>query len=76
VELYEAELAVGVTRKRDMPAGLVGPVQSRKGSGMDPIALDLDYWDAYQHWPGWRLLLLDARIVARSMRVLLEHKGI
>lgn len=76
VELYEQELAQGITRKRDMPSGLIGPVQSRKGTPMDGIALDADYAAAVERLPGWRLLLLDARIVARSLRVLLEHKGI
>ena len=76
VELYEEELARGITRKRDMPSGLIGPVQSRKGTPMDPVAVDLAYWEACQTLSGWRLLLLDLRILARSMRVLLEHKGL
>jgi hypothetical protein len=43
---------------------------------MDALAVDLEYWDAVRTLPGWRLLVLDLRILARSMRVLLEHKGI
>jgi lipopolysaccharide/colanic/teichoic acid biosynthesis glycosyltransferase len=76
IELYEAELAAGVTRKRDMPAGLVGPVQSRKGTPMDHLALDAEYWEACRTLSAWRLAALDARIVLRSLRVLLQHKGI
>jgi lipopolysaccharide/colanic/teichoic acid biosynthesis glycosyltransferase len=76
VELYEQELAAGVTRKRDMPSGLVGPVQSRKGQPMDGVALDAEYWDQCQRLPAWRLALVDARIVLRSARVLLEHRGL
>lgn len=76
VELYEQELAQGITRKRDMPAGLVGPVQSHKGTERDTLADDLAYLEAYRTWPGWRLLLEDVRILVRSMRVLLEHKGL
>lgn len=76
IELYEEELARGETRKRDMPSGLIGPVQSRKGTPMDALALDHDYAEACRTLPSWRLLLLDLRILARSMRVLLEHKGI
>ncbi|MDQ3940474.1 MAG: sugar transferase [Actinomycetota bacterium] len=77
LELYEQEIARGVTRKRDMPAGLVGPVQSHKGdSGTDPLQLDLEYWEAYRTYPTWRLLLLDLRILARSLRVQLQHKGL
>ena len=76
VELYEQELAKGITRKRDMPAGLVGPVQSHKGTRRDTLADDLAYFEAWRTWPGWRLLIEDVRIVVRSMRVLLEHKGL
>jgi hypothetical protein len=43
---------------------------------MDPLALDLAYWEAVRTLPGWRLLVLDARILLRSLRVLLQHKGI
>ena len=76
IELYEDELARGITRKRDMPAGLIGPVQSRKGTPMNTVAVDLEYWEAVQTLPAWRLLVLDVRILVRSLRVLLEHKGI
>lgn len=76
VELYEEELARGVTRKRDMPAGLVGPVQSLKGRLSNGPEVDAAYFEAYRTWPGWRLLLEDVRIVIRSARVLLEHKGL
>ena len=78
LNLYEQEMAQGITRKRDMPSGLVGPVQSRKGDPTAPSSLDLDlaYWDAYRTYPGWRLLLLDMRILLRSGKVQLEHKGI
>lgn len=76
VELYEEELSRGITRKRDMPSGLIGPVQARKGRPMDALALDLEYQDALRRLPGWRLLLLDLRIVGRSLRVLLEHRGL
>ncbi len=77
VELYEKELAEGITRKRDMPSGLIGPVQASKGTqGADQIALDAAYWEAFQTYPGWRLLLLDLKIVYGSLRVQLSHKGL
>jgi lipopolysaccharide/colanic/teichoic acid biosynthesis glycosyltransferase len=76
IELYEEEMSRGITRKRDLPAGLVGPVQSRKGTGDDGLALDLAYWDAFQHYPAWKLLVLDLRILMRSAKVQLEHKGL
>jgi lipopolysaccharide/colanic/teichoic acid biosynthesis glycosyltransferase len=76
IELYEEEMARGITRKRDMPAGLVGPVQSQKGSSDDGLELDLAYWEAFKTYSWWRLLLLDTRILLRSAKVQLEHKGL
>ena len=77
IELYEEEMARGITRKRDMPAGLVGLVQSYKGDvSADGLQLDLEYWDAYRTYPWWKLFVLDLRILGRSAKVLLEHKGI
>ena len=77
IDAYETEMAQGITRKRDMPAGLVGPVQARKGSAEGAeLQLDLAYWDAFKTYPGWKLLLLDLRILMRSAKVQLEHKGL
>ena len=85
VALYQRELAQGITRKRDMPAGLIGPVQANKGdpSAPDPntayrrgLELDAAYWEALQTLSGWDLFVLDLRILLRSARVQLEHKGI
>jgi lipopolysaccharide/colanic/teichoic acid biosynthesis glycosyltransferase len=77
LELYEEEMGRGVTRKRDMPAGLVGPVQSYKGdTTVDPLRVDLDYWDAFRTFGAWDLFVLDVRILFRSAKVQLEHKGI
>lgn len=76
IELYEAELAQGITRKRDMPAGLIGTVQASKGETFDAVAADAAYWDSFQHLSAWRLLKLDATIVWRSARVVLQHRGL
>jgi lipopolysaccharide/colanic/teichoic acid biosynthesis glycosyltransferase len=80
IELYEAEMARGITRKRDMPAGLVGPVQASKGTanshGDRSIDVDLAYWEAYKTYSWWRLLALDLQILRRSLKVQLEHKGL
>ena len=78
IEEYEAELAKGITRKRDMPAGLIGLVQSHKGKldVLDEVELDRVYWDAFQTYSATRLLLLDLQIVMRSAKVQAEHKGL
>ncbi len=75
IELYEADLAKGRTLKRDMPAGLVGPVQSHKGHHVD-VDLDAEYWEAFRNLSAWRLLLLDLKILGQSLRVQLEHRGL
>ena len=76
IELYDEEMALGITRKRDMPAGLIGPVQALKGSTLDPVAADAEYWEALQRRTPGRLLLLDLKILWRSLRVVLEHRGL
>lgn len=79
VELYELELAQGITRKRDMPAGLIGPVQAGKGRlahVSDTIVADAEYWAALNERSAIGLLVLDVQIVARSVRVFLEHRGL
>ena len=78
IEEYEAELARGITRKRDMPAGLVGLVQSHKGKldVLDEVELDRIYWDAFQTYSPWRLLAFDLRILLRSAKVQAEHRGL
>jgi len=78
IEKYEAELARGITRKRDMPAGLIGLVQSHKGKldVLDEVELDRIYWEAFQTYSAWRLLRLDLRIVMRSAKVQAEHRGL
>lgn len=76
IELYEEELARGITRKRDMPAGLIGTVQAQKGTTFDSVAADEAYWHAVQTLSTWRLLVLDVRIVWRSLRVVLQHRGL
>lgn len=75
LELYEADIAKGRTLKRDMPAGLIGPVQAAKGL---PVEVDLDdeYWEAFRTLSPWQLFRLDLKIIRDSLRVQLEHKGI
>ena len=75
VELYEADLARGRTLKRDLPAGLVGPVQAHKGHHVAGD-LDAEYWDAFRTYSASKLLVLDLRILLGSLRVQLEHRGL
>ena len=77
VPMYEREMRAGRTWKKDLPAGLVGPVQSTKGHRTKKsIEYDEEYLHAYRTWPGWKLLLLDLRILLKAGKVQLEHKGL
>lgn len=77
LDIYEEELERGITRKRDMPAGLIGPVQASKGAApASDVEVDLEYWEALKTYSGWKLLLLDLSIIGRSVKVFFEHKGL
>ena len=75
-ELYEEEMAKGITRKRDLPGGLVGPVQASKGTRVDGLQLDLAYLELYRNGSGWALLKADVFILLRSLGVVAKHEGI
>jgi lipopolysaccharide/colanic/teichoic acid biosynthesis glycosyltransferase len=81
---YERELSAGIVRKRLARAGLVGLQQIHKGrtrSFEEEIALDYAYV-AYVHvarvgvMGPLRRLVYDVGIILRSIRVLLEGKGL
>lgn len=76
VELYEEEMARGITRKRDLPGGLIGPVQASKGTRVNGVELDLAYLDLYRDGTGWALLKADVGILLRSVGVVAKHEGI
>jgi lipopolysaccharide/colanic/teichoic acid biosynthesis glycosyltransferase len=76
LELYAEEMAKGITRKRDMPSGLIGPVQASKGTRVDGLELDLAYFELYRSGSGWALLKADALILLRSLGVMAKHEGI
>ncbi|RMF36495.1 MAG: sugar transferase [Chloroflexi bacterium] len=76
---YERELAEGIVRKRLARAGLVGLQQVHKGrtkSFDEEIALDYAYVAQVRRMRPWRRLLYDVGILLRSLRVLLEGKGL
>lgn len=70
------ELSRGITRKQEMPAGLVGPVQSYKGRhSPTEHELDEEYWEAFRTWSWWRLFRFDLSILRRSVAVQMAHEG-
>ncbi|MFQ5610536.1 MAG: sugar transferase [Anaerolineae bacterium] len=76
---YERELAEGNVRKRLARAGLVGLQQAHKGrtrSFEEEIALDYEYVATAGQLGPWRRLVYDIGLLLRSLRVLLEGKGL
>jgi lipopolysaccharide/colanic/teichoic acid biosynthesis glycosyltransferase len=76
---YERELSEGNVRKKLARAGLVGLQQANKGRtrGFDEeIALDYEYVRRAGAMSPWRRLVYDVGIILRSIRVLLEGKGL
>jgi lipopolysaccharide/colanic/teichoic acid biosynthesis glycosyltransferase len=76
---YERELSEGNVRKKLARAGLVGLQQIYKGrtQGFDEeIALDYEYVRQVGAMGPLRRLVYDVGIIVRSVRVLLEGKGL
>ncbi len=73
---YLAQRARGINAKGVVPCGLTGLVQCNKGKGLNDEQLDLDYIEAYRTKSALGLLVYDAQIVWKSLRTVLEGKGI
>lgn len=76
---YERELSEGNVRKKLARAGLVGLQQANKGrtQGFDEeIALDYEYVARVSTMSPPRRLVYDVSILLRTLRVLLEGKGL
>ena len=76
---YERELSAGNVRKKLARAGLVGLQQIHKGrskSFEEEIALDYAYVARVGVMGPLRRLVYDVGIILRSVRVLLEGKGL
>jgi lipopolysaccharide/colanic/teichoic acid biosynthesis glycosyltransferase len=76
---YERELSEGNVRKRLARAGLVGLQQANKGrtQGFDQeIALDYEYVARVRTMSPARRLVYDISILLRTLRVLVEGKGL
>ena len=76
---YERELSEGNVRKRLARAGLVGLQQANKGrtrSFDEEIALDYEYVVQVSAMSPPRRLVYDISILVRTLRVLVEGKGL
>lgn len=75
---YEAELARGEHRKRVIPAGLTGLTQIHKGraGNRSDVEFDYEYYERYRSYSALRLLLYDLAIMLRTVRTVIEGKGL
>jgi lipopolysaccharide/colanic/teichoic acid biosynthesis glycosyltransferase len=75
--VYEDLKRNGVTDKDRVPAGITGLFQSDKGHhAIDAVQADRFYADFYEKNSGLKVLLFDLRIIAKTIIVILQAKGI
>jgi len=56
--------------------GLTGPYQAEKGHGFDQNVLDKKYLEYITSNPWWKILGNDIRILAKTVKIIFEAKGI
>lgn len=59
-----------------MVCGLTGPYQCRKGHGFNQALCDQEYVDFVKNHSGLRVVLSDLGILVRTVKIMLEAKGI
>ncbi len=77
IKVYQKTLARGIANKTIIKAGLTGAYQSFKGlTKKTDVELDGEYIDFYrQNSPG-KVLLLDLKIIIRTIRILFRAQGL
>ncbi len=74
---YQKLLDINITTKAEIKAGLTGNYQAHKGEpGADQNILDREYIDFCQNNPGWKIILLDIKILLQTFIVIFRAKGI
>jgi len=68
----------GFYTKKAVRGGLTGLFQSYKGhwNGRTDVGLDGEYIEYCQNHSAWQILLYDLKIIFRTAKVVLEHKGV
>jgi len=76
-EIYQELLARGVKTKSLVRAGLTGPYQAHKGEpGVNQDKLDREYINFCFNNPGWKVVLLDIKIILRTFLIIFRAEGI
>jgi lipopolysaccharide/colanic/teichoic acid biosynthesis glycosyltransferase len=75
-EMVERQLAEGLTYRNEVRAGLTGPAQVTKGSGLRFADLDLRYVDTLRRLGGLALVRYDLQILWATVRVIVRGGGL
>jgi lipopolysaccharide/colanic/teichoic acid biosynthesis glycosyltransferase len=75
-EMVERQLAEGLTYRNEVRAGLTGPAQVTKGSGLRFADLDLRYVDTLRRLGGLALVRYDLQILWATVRVIVRGEGL
>ncbi len=77
LEVYQGLLARGVNTKTIIKAGLTGSYQSQKGlTRKSDVELDQGYIDFCLDNPGWKIVLLDMKIIFKTLLIIFRAEGI
>ena len=77
LEVYNRLLARGINTKTIIRAGLTGSYQSQKGeTNRNDVELDREYINFCQNNSGWKIVLLDIKIILRTFLVIFRAEGI
>jgi lipopolysaccharide/colanic/teichoic acid biosynthesis glycosyltransferase len=75
-EMVERQVAEGLTYRNEVRAGLTGPAQVTKGTGLRFADLDLRYVDKMRRLRGLALVRYDLRILWATVRVIVRGEGL
>jgi exopolysaccharide production protein ExoY len=75
-EMVERQVAEGLTYRNEVRAGLTGPAQVTKGSGLRFADLDLGYVEKLRRLRGLALVRYDLEILWATLRVILRREGL
>lgn len=76
-KIYQDILARGIETKSFIRAGLTGPYQSHKGeAGVNQDKLDREYINFFLNNPGWKIVMLDIKIILRTFLIIFRAQGI
>ena len=70
------QVAEGLSYRNEIPAGLTGPAQVTKGSGLRYADLDLTYVERCRSLGSWALLRYDLTILWRTLGVSARGEGL